>query len=410
VTVEFRAGAGRAAVRFDADAWPTDGFTDEHDPLMVRVLVLDGARRIVLAVLDQTALPPGPLEAVRRVLVETTGTTDVLVSVSHTFSAPHLTLPDDAGDDRARAASTLESVLAATRAAADTALGSLRAAAVGTASGRCAIAVNRDLETVDGWTLGVDESGFTDPTLVVTGIYERDGSPLAILVNAAVQPSVMHGSVATDGARRVSADLAGTTTAALESALPGVVAFFLIGAAGDQSPLLTAVRANGADAGAAGFIVAELLGERLAQAVLRTFSSIENRESAPALDLIGAVARLPGQVPTERQDICPTRSPRYAPAEEREAPFWILRIAEASFVGVQVELSATTGADIRSSSPFEQTAVMTLVNGGAKYLPDVRAFDRGTYEAQSSRYARGGAEALAEAITRQLLEAKAVGA
>jgi hypothetical protein len=46
--------------------------------------------------------------------------------------------------------------------------------------------------------------------------------------------------------------------------------------------------------------------------------------------------------------------------------------------------------------------VATMVNGGAKYLPEASAFERITYEAMSSRYAGGAAEQLSEAITAAL--------
>jgi hypothetical protein len=39
-----------------------------------------------------------------------------------------------------------------------------------------------------------------------------------------------------------------------------------------------------------------------------------------------------------------------------------------------------------------------MVNGAAKYLPEAAAFDRFTYEAQSSRYAQGSAELLAAQV------------
>jgi neutral ceramidase len=41
---------------------------------------------------------------------------------------------------------------------------------------------------------------------------------------------------------------------------------------------------------------------------------------------------------------------------------------------------------------------MTMVNGAAKYLPDERSYQRITYEAMASHYARGAAELVAAGI------------
>jgi neutral ceramidase len=43
-----------------------------------------------------------------------------------------------------------------------------------------------------------------------------------------------------------------------------------------------------------------------------------------------------------------------------------------------------------------------MVNGAAKYMPDASAYDKITYEAMNSSYARGSAETLAAAILKAL--------
>ena len=71
-------------------------------------------------------------------------------------------------------------------------------------------------------------------------------------------------------------------------------------------------------------------------------------------------------------------------------------------VGLQPELSARTGQEIKARSPFKNTVVMTMVNGAAKYMPDAGAFDKITYEAQGFRYAQGDAEKVAARIVEVL--------
>ena len=76
------------------------------------------------------------------------------------------------------------------------------------------------------------------------------------------------------------------------------------------------------------------------------------------------------------------------------APVVIARIGKAALVGVQVELSCSTGLALKQLSPFPLTMVATLVNGGAKYMVDQSGYDRITYGAMNSQYARGAAEVL----------------
>ena len=403
----MRAGAGRAPIVYPHEVWPIDGFGGQHDTLWVRTLLLEiDGERAALAVLDQTALAPEPLEAVRGVLAGTLGLegSRVLVGVSHTFSAPHL--PTGAGEEAVRAAAATEAVLAATRRSARDALEALRPAVLAAGAGACAVNVNRDVETPTGWGLGVNEAGFSDPAVQLLRLRDADGADIAVLVNYAVQPSVMNGSRDAAGLGWVSGDLAGEAMRHVERTLTGATAFFLIGAAGDQAPALTAVRrapvpVGAMDAGIAAFLASELLGERLGTEVLRVAEIADPVASAP-LALHAGVLVVAGQEPVDRLAFTPTRSHVYLPAAERELPYWILALGDVAVVGVQVELSAETGARIRDASAFATTLVVTMVNGGAKYLPEASAFDRMTYEALSSRYARGSAELLENAVLDDL--------
>jgi hypothetical protein len=79
-----------------------------------------------------------------------------------------------------------------------------------------------------------------------------------------------------------------------------------------------------------------------------------------------------------------------------------MRIGDIALVGVQAELSASTGAQIKARSPFPHTIVLTMVDGAAKYMPDAASYDRFTYEARNSRYAQGSAEAMVSRIVDML--------
>jgi hypothetical protein len=306
---------------------------------------------------------------------------------------------------REKMSSARAAVLAAVEGAADQAVEALQPANVGHGVGTCGINVNRDVETAAGWWLGA----YSDKTVHIVRIDGVDRNPIAVLVNYAVQPSAMNESRGADGRRAVTADIAGAAVASVESALGAdAVAFFLIGAAGDQSPAVTAVRwreqTDGSlrthDAGPRTHVAVQLLGERLATEALRVTSSISTTRASAGPVTKHAITVL-GQVALPRERIHPVRVSPAVPDEDRTLPFWLLRIGSITLVGVQVELSATIGRQIMDRSPVP-AFVATMVNGGAKYLPEASAFERITYEAMSSRYAGGAAEQLSEAITAAL--------
>ena len=123
----------------------------------------------------------------------------------------------------------------------------------------------------------------------------------------------------------------------------------------------------------------------------------------PAAEMPAVAVALDAQVmPRDIRAIRPARRYEFVADGTTEAPWVSVRIGDAVMVGVQAELSAATGMALRGASPFAHTFVATLVDGGAKYMADEGAYDRITYEAMNSRYARGSAERLAAALVAHL--------
>jgi hypothetical protein len=79
-----------------------------------------------------------------------------------------------------------------------------------------------------------------------------------------------------------------------------------------------------------------------------------------------------------------------------------MQIGSIALVGLQAELSSRTGLDIKERSPFDRTVVMTMVNGGAKYMAEAESYDKITYAAMNSRYAKGTAEFVSANILQVL--------
>ena len=415
-TGSFSAGSGRADIVIPASTFPIDGFTGQHDPLAARVLLLDdGKTRLAMVVIDQTSISDPSIAAMKAIVTEVTGIQPdhVIVCASHGFSSPHVFPADRTPPElQARSAALGQAIDAAVRAAATQAVGSLQPAQVGFGAGVSHVGVSRDVPTPGGWWLGGNDAGYSDPTLGVLRLDRADGTPLAILMNYGVQSSVMDFSLDDAGQRLVSSDLAGVATRGLENHYgTGVVALFTVGAAGDQAPFLQAnrhvVTANGSatrvDIHSAGFALLDLLGDRLGQDALAAGDAVQP-ETRPTLAIQRTTVQVvsqPGQ-PGGKPPSGPVASYDFVPGDKVDVPVVLIRIGDIAVVGLREELSASTGAWIRAHSPYAHTIVMTMVDGAAKYMPDAGSYDRITYEARSSRYARGSAETVAETIVAAL--------
>ena len=390
---------------------PLDGFTALHDPLQARVLLLDSkGTRIALAVIDLTSIGGETVTAFKAIVAETTQTdpANVWIVASHTFSAPHVfggRGTAEAGSARYKAA-----VEAALRQASAEAARSAQPAQIAFASGISDANVNRNVPMADGWWLGANDAGPSDKAVTTLRIETADKRPIAVLLNYAVQSSVMDQTGGAGGSKGVTSDLGGAAAAHIEKLLgDGSVALFLTGAAGDQVPDLTAVRnvydKDGhfarADIGEAGYPLVALQGERLAAQALRATGPAA--ASATTLAVVNGAVTLSAQDrPRSLGQIKPSRSYVYPLQGTSQAPYSLLRIGDVALVGVQVELNAATGLEIKRRSPFAQTIIVTMVNGAAKYMPDADGYRDITYQAMNSSYAPGSAEILADRIITDL--------
>ncbi|MFC8513461.1 hypothetical protein [Streptomyces sp. NPDC057257] len=408
----LRVGAGRAAIGFPASLLPLDGFTTVHDDLYVRVLLLEsGSHRVALAVLDLTSISAEAIAAMRSIISEATGvaSADIVVTVTHTFSAPHV----QAASSSAGAAQYVEQIKQATSTAVAAAVQGLRPARVGFGTGRCDVNVNRDVLTADGWWLGTGEAGPSDKSVGVTRFDDADGNPIAVLVNYSVQSSVMMESVMASGDLPITADLAGATVRHVEEQYgDDVVGFFLVGSCGDQSPAFRSKRYvidkdrkwSQVDAKDAGWILLTVQGERLGTEVVRVAQTIRTSPGSTASEVRLVTDSVTVDTMASGHPTAPTKTYDFTPTGTAEVPIWVLRVGEGVFVGVSPELSTDTALDIRKHSPFAHTAVMSMLEGGAKNMAEARSYARITYEAMDSSYAKGAAETVAAKIADVLHE------
>jgi neutral ceramidase len=420
---DFRAGAGKSEIRITSDMWPLNGFTAQHDPLMVRVLLMDdGKTRAAIVVIDQTSTNHGSIARAKARLMEVAGVPaeNTIVVAAHTFSSPHNIFGSmigiNAGDEASAQSPGVplysKAIDDAMYAAIAQAKDSLQPAKVGFGVGVSDISVNRDFPTPRGWWLGGDAAGFSDKSLPVVRFDCMDGKPIAVLINQAVQSSITDHSVSSGGHRVASSDLAGATTRFVEQWYGGsTVAIFLYGAGGDQAPILQGDRyvlnrdgsTSQVDIHEAGFMLVDLLGERLGTETMQVSQGIKATAS-PTIEVRRETLKAPSQDRSQALPSGPVLSYTYETGPEIDVPVMLMRIGDIAIVGLQAELSASLGAQLKEHSPFPHTIVVCMVDGGNKYLTDTKGYDHFTYEARNSPYARGSGELLVSGIDNLLTQ------
>lgn len=411
------AGCGRAVIELPDEIFPVEGFSGVHDVLQARVLLLELGNRIAIVSVELTSLPHEQISALRDSVGAVAGLppTNVWICVTHTLSAPHLVPKNACTTDADLRKSRLlwRGVKVAVNDAASRAVSGMTPARFGCETGFCDVNVNRDVDTADGWWLGCNETGPSDKSVTVLRFETLAGDPIALLFGYSVQSSVMDEPPAAGRTRLVTADLAGAASRFVEHEYGNAItAPFCMGAAGDQAPSSKGARfqyvgRNGRlrtkDVDERGFVIAEMLGARLGAEVLRVSEGMRCETlSVPIVAQTGAV-RCPGQqMAMGISSLRPTRQYAFVPAEEREQPLMAIGLGDVALVGTAPELGCQTAMSIRERSPFSQTMVVTMVNGGAKYMADTTAYERITYEAMNSPFARGSAELLCEKVVELL--------
>ena len=88
-------------------------------------------------------------------------------------------------------------------------------------------------------------------------------------------------------------------------------------------------------------------------------------------------------------------------------PIHALSVGDLAFVLAPYEMFDTNGMQIKASSPFEMTMVLTLANqASVGYLPARMSFEHGSYAADTCRFSPGIGEALAEEFIELLKQIK----
>lgn len=413
VSEQLLVGAGRATIRFPAELFPLEGFRGVHDDPAARIMVLDCGERAALACLELVMLDDGAVRALRERIGALTGTKpeNVWLHTTHVITTPHaphapvgmggvpIALEEAEREKLARKSALFSAaVTAAVEQAAAQAAADLRPARMGVGAGECHVNKSRDVETPFGWWIGSAPEGFSNHTATVLRFDREDGSLAALLISYGLKPCAIDNSEMEKNTRLVSGDVPGTACRLLEERF-GAPCLFAMSAAGDQVPAEQAwydvVEADGTvrtvDLGVeTGLAMAKRLGEQMARELVPVVERVTCGQHAPAIRLAQGSLVWSGKA---RGGMKPTRQANYKPAGTVQVDTLALLIGDVAFAGLKPEINAVTEAQLQAQSPFDHTLVISMVNGGQKYMPDRTSYERVTWEAQSAPLMPGAAEA-----------------
>lgn len=388
----FKAGVARA------DITPAPGVelwgysnrsgpaTGTLDPLYARVLVLDDGRQSVAVVTLDLGRPFGQpqMNSVRDRVRRIHSVSEVMFIASHTHSGPVI------DEDYEQVPEWEQRALDKIVQAIGTARGRRTEARLGVGYGQSIIGHNRRYIQSDGrvkmlWRNSTGQpTGVIDPGVGVIRIDDKQGNPLAILVNYACHPVVFG-----PDNLRYSADYPGAMARLVEASWnERPVCFFLQGAPGDINPLLdkTPLTEN-ADA------EMRRLGETLGREVARVSRSIQTETPAtPELAYLSEELQFKNRWSQEalRSAIMAAYGPNPAKRYFRylndpiAAPVSTLVInRQIALVGLPGEPFVGLQLMLKQRSPLAATFLCGYTNGYIGYFPTMRDAVAGGYGANT---------------------------
>lgn len=412
----FKVGTGIARISFLPEDFPIKQFIGVHDDLHIRVLIIDSNESFALVSIELTSLPSRAIAFYKKIVKEMTGIDDshIWISVTHTFSAPHIPERENTSEESRISEVMFNRTVSALKDAIQQALRSKTAAKFGIGVGTCKINTNRNVETTDGWWFGNNELEYSNQEVRVGIFRDLNQHPLAVLYNYDVQPSVLDNIKTADGGKLISADMTGVASLFVEKEYgPGTVAIFLPGAAGDQAPILKGfswdVDKDGkprcTDIGTDAFILAKTLGNYLGTSILKAIKNCNNFTEYVRLQFNQIEISVPEQKRLySTKELRPSKDYSFIyTGNKLTIPVNLLTLNDLLILATPPELNSSFGEKIRNIRKDRTTFICTLINGGMKYLPEQKDYERITYTAMNSMIGQGADKIFLTEIEKYLL-------
>jgi neutral ceramidase len=267
--------------------------------------------------------------------------------------------------------------------------------------------------------------GTPDETVQLVRI-QRENAEEILLVNFQVHPDVI-------GGNKFSADYPKFVRDTLEKALENVSCIYFNGAQGDTNHINVFTTPDKANKG---YEHSKHMGRCIAGAVLQVYSKTvpvqadrvsfgQNNISVPSnraekskipeAEKIIALhkAGKEDEIPYKGMELTTVVAEAYRikrlenGPDSFTLPLTAISFGDISIAGVPGEPFTDIGRGIKEGSPFEMTLVCCCANGYEGYFPMQSAYDEGGYEARSSRFKPGVAEAIIKGSIELLKEIKA---
>lgn len=423
----IKAGAGCGEIRFPAETFPTDGIIGVHDCPHVRVLVLDSKERVAIVAMELVNIPDDGIKLAQDIISAKTGTRkeNIWVHATHAITTPHAPRDPDAEiggkmpppppdkvdpDAPAKRKHFIWALTAAINEAADEAAASFQDAVLTIGTGKSNVNTNRDVETPFGWWVGLNPEGISNKTATVITAKTSDGKLIGTLISYGIKPCAIDNSDMDKGTRLVSSDVPGLACTLLEEKY-GAPCMFVMSAAGDQVPREQAWYDVVNDDGTVGKIdigvqeglkIVERLGTEMAEDIARI---IDGTKEVSDTEIRRGKTSITWET-KGRAKMSPRRETEFKAEGTAEVGADIITIGDIALVAVKPEVNTQTELELKEASPYSHTLLMSMINGGMKYMPDKSAYERVTWESQSASLMPGAAEAWAENTVKALNEIK----
>lgn len=417
----LKAGAASVAVPLGDDCFPNAESIAKYDDVYVRVIILETDKRYGFLTADMPSMLPWAMRHCKALLQEMAGVEpeNSWVMCTNALSAPHTwpkgdhEQPDtprpmgmDNSPQKLQVATRINKAYdLAYHEAISKAVSSMREASIGFGKGTCAININKNIWTVEGWAQGANPEGFVDRTLTVLRINDvSTGDPIAVVFNYSCSNSVAVGPIPEYGgmSKVATGDVMGVASKFIEKKYGNdCTAFFMCGAMGDQVPIFrinyTVVGEDGKrkamSFGKKGYAIMESLGGVLGNAVVETANAITCDQTAPEIH-VGKREYTVGSQDRETNifKVKPVLKYTFWPDGERHLSIDAMTIGDIALLGLTTEMDGITVANIRNDSPFEKTLVTSFVNGNGKSMPPKESYELLQYGAINSPFVAGSAE------------------
>lgn len=411
----MKVGAGNATINFTEELLPIEGFIGIHDMPKLSVVFIDNNdTKVVVVSIEIVMLWDDFIERCRKTISNILDVSyeNVWLHVTHAITTPHAPGGPVLGlggneveisenekkkrkyelEKRKIYEKTIYNALIEALVKAS----NLREAVMLVGTGECGLICNRDIETPEGWWIGVDSSHPIKDKMSIISFKDDEGGYIANLIFYGMKPCVIDNAEMEKGTRLISADAPGLMCRLLEKQYNSPVLYFT-GAAGNTVPIKTAwfdhIGADGklmtVDFGVKRGL--EYANEIATELAIKAIDIINNSRVDDSNNISIKQTTFVWQT-KDRVPMKPYKDIEYIPEGEKKIPVGVLKLGETVLVAGKPEINYVTEQQMQKISGYANVTYVSMVNGGMKYMPDKNSYAEVHWEAIASMLMPGAAE------------------